>query len=116
MSKEALNLEEFMDRVQDDKELFFELLDIFVDDFQVKRKELEDAIAKEDSEAVEHVAHFLKGSCGNISAESLRAFFSDLEEKGKANDLEGAKESMNGLGLQFDELVKYIGELRERLQ
>ena len=64
-----------------DKELLFELLDIFVSVFYTKRQALGNAIEKGDSETVEHVAHFLKGSCGNISSEPLRAIFSELEEK-----------------------------------
>ena len=116
MNEEALNVEEFMNRVQNDKELFFELLDIFVSDFQVKRQALEGAIGKGDSETVEHVAHFLKGSCGNISAESLRVIFSELEEKGKKNNLEGVEERLNDIDQRFEELVEYVGELRKRLR
>lgn len=116
MSEEILNLEDFMDRVQDDKELLFELLDIFVSDFHTKRKALGDAIEKGDFETVEHVAHFLKGSCGNISTEPLRVIFSELEEGGKKNELEGAKGKLNDIDQKFEELVKHIGELRGRLQ
>ena len=116
MSEEALNLDEFMDRVQDDKELLFELLDIFVSDFRVKRQALGAAIEKGDFETVEHAAHFLKGSCGNISAESLRTIFSEFEEKGRKKNLEGTEGRLDDIDQKFEELVKYVGELHERLQ
>lgn len=115
MSEDTLDVDEFMDRVQHDKDLFFELLDIFVDDFQAKRRLLEEAVEKKDYEAVEHVAHFLKGSCGNISAKPLRAVFLKLEEKGRAKDLEGAGKYLSDIDQGFEALVVRIGELRARL-
>jgi len=40
MGREVLDLNEFLERVQNDKELLLELLDIFVEDFQEKRKQM----------------------------------------------------------------------------
>ena len=115
MDKKTLNVEDFLGRVQNDKELFFELLDIFVSDFQGKREELGDAIAKGDAQGVEHVAHFLKGSCGNISAESLRGIFTGLEERGSKGDLDGVEKYLDDIDRKFEELAVRIGELRGTL-
>ena len=115
VSEDTLDLDEFMDRVQNDTELLFELLDIFVDDFHAKRQLLGEAVEKKDYEAVEHVAHFLKGSCGNISAKILWAVFRELEEKGRANDLEGAGKYLSDIDQGFEALVLRIGEVRARL-
>ena len=49
MSEQTLNVSEFMERVQGDKELFFELLEIFGKDFPTKRRSLEEAITNEDN-------------------------------------------------------------------
>ena len=65
MSDEVLDLNEFLERVQDDKELLLELLDIFSDDYQKKRVQLEEAVNKNDSEQIKSVAHSLKGASGN---------------------------------------------------
>ncbi len=111
----TLDIDEFMNRVQDDKDLFFELLDIFVQDYQTKRVEMEEAFKNNDARTVEHVAHFLKGSCGNISAKPLRAIFSELEEKGKANDLADMEGYLNNIDQRFEELAVRIGELRQEL-
>jgi HPt (histidine-containing phosphotransfer) domain-containing protein len=115
MSEKILDFEDFMNRVQDDKELFFELLDIFVQDFQTKRQELEEAVKQSDSQTIEHVAHFLKGSCGNISAKSMRAIFTIMEEKGIRGILEGLEQDLEDVDQKYEELVKYIGELRTSL-
>jgi len=115
MSEAILDIDEFMDRVQDDKELLFELLDIFVSDFYGKRKELEGALSSNDYQTVEHVAHFLKGSCGNISAKSLRDIFLKFERQGMDNDLAGLEHCLEDIDKKFEELVQYIGELRGKL-
>jgi len=115
MSEKALDVDEFMNRVQDDKDLLFELLDIFVQDFHTKWQELKEAVEKNDSETIEHVAHFLKGSCGNISAKSLRVIFTKLEEKGAKGYLEGLEQDLEDIDREYEELVTHIGELRAEL-
>jgi len=115
MSNDILDVDEFLDRVQSDKELLFELLDIFIGDFQVKRTELDEALNSKNYEGVEHVAHFLKGSCGNISAKSLRDIFIELEEKGKNKNLDGLEKYLGEIDQLYEELVKYVGELRGTL-
>jgi len=115
MADVILDLEEFRNRVQDDKELLFELLDIFVSDFPEKRRQLGEAIVKKDCATVEHVAHFLKGSCSNISVNSLRSIFCSLEEMGKNQKIDGAENYLDEIDAKFEELVIYIGELRSRL-
>jgi len=116
MSEKTLDVEDFMERVQGDKELFFELLDIFINDFNPKRKLLEEAISNKDQQAIEHIAHFLKGSCGNISAEPLKIIFHEIEKKGKDNDLQGLENYLSGIDQRFEELMAYIGELHTKLQ
>jgi len=115
MITNALDVDDFMDRVQNDKELFFELLDIFVKDYHDKRKQLGEAIKNGDGETVEHVSHFLKGSCGNISATALRLIFQELEKKGNANDLEGLESYLPDIDRKFEQLTVFIGELRKKL-
>jgi len=114
MSAEALDVNDFMERVQNDKELFFELLDIFISDFQQKRQLLEEATTNSDYQTIEHVAHFLKGSCGNISAESLRIIFHDLEIKGREKKVGDVASYLGDIDEKFEELVKFIGELRTK--
>jgi len=116
MSKEILDLDDFMSRVQDDKDLLLELLDIFISDYQKKRQALEEAFGKGDYEAIEHVAHFLKGSCGNISAGSLRAVFLEVENMGKNRVVGDAKKYLDDIDKKYGELAVYIGEIRTKLQ
>lgn len=115
MNEETLDVNEFMNRVQNDKDLFFELLDIFVSDFQKKREELEMAVAQKDSEAICQVAHFLKGSCGNISAKTLRRLCVDLEKTVEENGPEHLEQYVKNIDQEFEQLVTCIGKLRDKL-
>jgi len=112
MTEQTLDVNDFMERVQGDKDLLFELLEIFINDYYPKRQSLKEAIDKNDHTTVEHVSHFLKGSCGNISAKPLRAIFHELEVKGKANDLQGVKKYLDEIDQKFEELLACIGKLR----
>jgi len=116
MNERILDEEDFMERVQGDKELFFELLDIFIDDFHLKRQSLGEAIVSKDHVTIEHVSHFLKGSCGNISAKPLGAIFHELEKKGKDNDLGELEKYLDKIDQKFEELMTCIGALRTKLQ
>ncbi|MCA9398975.1 MAG: Hpt domain-containing protein [Candidatus Omnitrophica bacterium] len=115
MSEETIDLAEFMERVQDDKELLLELLDIFMEDFQEKRRQLGDAIEKNDVEQVKSIAHSLKGASGNISAKPLRQSCLKLEEIGKEGKLDGGQELLVTIDQQYQDLVKRIETLKEEL-
>ena len=56
MSNDIIDLEEVMERVQNDQELFFELLAIFQEDYEVKRRLLNELIALKDFEQLRNVA------------------------------------------------------------
>ncbi len=106
MSDNILDLPEFMERVQDDKELLLELLDIFSADFEEKRVALKEAVAQSDFEAIRQIAHSLKGASGNISAKLLREVFLKMETNGKEETLEG----LDGLLQNMDEAYAALQE------
>lgn len=116
MSDDVLDLPEFLERVQDDKELLLELLDIFVADYQEKRKNLEEAIKANNAEEVTSIAHSLKGASGNISAKSLRESFMSLEEMGKNNDLSGADNELASVDQKFQAFSDRIVNIKDELK
>jgi len=113
MSQDVIDLNEFMERVQDDKELLLELLDIFSDDSQEKMKNLKVAIQQNDYETVKSIAHSLKGASGNISAKALRQSLMKLEEMGKVNDLGQAPALYQEMEVQLADLFKRIEEIKQ---
>ena len=115
MSDQILNLPEFLERVQNDNELLLELLDIYIEDFQLKRPLMADAVSNKDSEELRSLAHSLKGASGNISAKILQGIFTSIEENSKQNNIEGMEETFKELDKQFADLLTRIDEIRKEL-
>lgn len=115
MSDEIIDLEEFLERVQDDKELLCELFDIFMEDYVEKRKSLEEAIGKNDFEGVRNIAHSLKGASGNISAKPLREIFMNLEDEAKGSNISNGQEYLQNIDRQYALLTQHIEILKKEL-
>lgn len=116
MNMEILDINEFLERIQNDRALLWELLDIFVEDFQQKKKLLHEALRSNDAIEVRKLAHALKGSSANISAHQLSAVLLELEKMGKNNTLTGADKFLADLETKFEALLARISRLREELQ
>ena len=116
MDNDVIDLKDFLDRVQDDKDLMLELFDIFMDDYKQKRQSLKEAVAKKDFEQIKSLAHSLKGASGNISAKALRVIFLKLEDVGKANNLTGIEQLLSDLDHRYSELIKRIDEIKKEFQ
>ena len=116
MNEGTIDLNEFLERVQGDKELLLELLDIFVDDFQSKRKLLQSAVSKNDYEQIRGIAHALKGASGNISAKGLRELLLHCEKMGNNQDLGGMEDLLKQLDKEFERVAAHIEVLKQSLK
>ena len=92
MSHEIIDINDVLERVQDDRELFLELLDIFEEDFAEKRKMLSDFVSKHDFQEIKDVIHSIKGASGNISAKAMHASCAEIEKLAEAKDIEKLSE------------------------
>ncbi len=113
MKKEVLDIEEVMERVQDDRELFMELLEIFQEDYAEKRKQLDGLIAQNDLAQIRDVAHSIKGASGNISAKSIEASCEIIERAAEEGNMLLIQETILLLDRQFAELHTIIVQLKE---
>ena len=116
MSEEIIDLKEFLERVQDDRDLMMELLDIYQQDFAEKRKVFNGALAKKDFEQIKAVAHSLKGSSGNISAKTMHASWLKVEQLAKSNDANGIPEVLKQIDQLFIQIENYIARLKQDLK
>ena len=115
MNEDILDLKEFLERVQDDKELLVELLNIYEEDLKSKRKTLEDALKSNNYDEVRSIAHSLKGASGNISAKALCVLFLQLEDMGKNKNLSGFENILTKIDQQFQTLQKRMTEIKKEL-
>jgi HPt (histidine-containing phosphotransfer) domain-containing protein len=110
---EIIDLKDFMERVQDDKELLVELLDIFQEDFIGKRQSLEEAVKGNDVPKIKEVAHSLKGASGNISAKEMHANFLKIEQSAKTNDLTQIAVILKSVDTQFAEIKQFTEKIKK---
>jgi HPt (histidine-containing phosphotransfer) domain-containing protein len=116
MSEEIIDLKDVLDRVQDDKELLDELLDIYQEDFVQKRSALQAAIAATDIAAVKMVAHSMKGSSGNISAKSMHAACLKLEALAKEGKTDGMQEVVVDIDSYFERIKVFAARFKKDLK
>jgi HPt (histidine-containing phosphotransfer) domain-containing protein len=75
-----------MENLGGERELFEEVLGLFVQTIPQIRKDLETAIAARDAARLRLVAHGLKGSAANVCAESARRAAEEIESMAKQED------------------------------
>ena len=75
-------------RVENDRELLGELVEIFRGDLPRYLAELEQAVQAGDAQAVARTAHTLKGMLSNLAAVQAAAAAAELEELGKSGTIQ----------------------------
>jgi len=113
MSEQVLDINDVMERVQDDRELLLELLDIFEEDYADKRNSFDELVKNQDAQQIKDIAHSIKGAAGNISAKAIYTTCSEIEKMGEKNDLSRINEMFSKLDEQFKELQIAFAQLRE---
>lgn len=113
MSEKVIDLEEVMERVQDDKELLLELFDIFSADYAVKMKTLKTAISEKDLEVVKDVVHSIKGAAGNISAKVVHAMCMNIEHLAALKDIAVVETAIPVLEENFQALQVRMNEIKK---
>lgn len=78
-----------------------EVLQLFLQDVPRRIAKLRAACAAGDAVEVYKAAHSLKGSAGNIGAQTLFALCRQLDDKGRAGDLTDAAQLVDTLDREF---------------
>ena len=115
MSEEIIDLKDVLERVQDDKELLVELLDIYQEDFVIKRQALGEAIAAKDIVKIKEIAHSMKGSSGNISAKPLHAACLQLEMLIKSGKTDGMMDLVSIIDGYFERIKVFAVNYKKEL-
>ena len=85
-------------------ELLSELATMFSDDVRSSLVTLEKAVEEGDAQAVERIAHTLKGSSGNMGAKRMAALCAELEKAGASGELSLAPELLECVEAEFGSL------------
>lgn len=112
-SPQVFDKEGALDRVDQDKELLFELLDLFYEDLESQMTELRAAVQADQSELLEERAHSLKSAVGNLGAARCFQCLSELEKLGReSGPNERAKESLAALEKELQAFKSEIESFR----
>jgi two-component system sensor histidine kinase/response regulator len=87
---EIFNLEAFMERIEADRTLAQELVELFLQEAPQMLAAVASAIADKDPQALSLAAHAIKGSIANFSAPRAVQAAATLERIGHENDLTNA--------------------------
>lgn len=106
--REILNeemLEELKDIMEED---FASLLQTFLVESKKQFCEAKDAWQAQDYEVLRRAVHSLKGSCGNIGAETLQSTCAELEYKTKENVLAVVPDLLDSAESQLAEVQAVV--------
>ena len=114
MSEKVFDVDDVMERVQDDVELLEELLEIFEEDHQAKRKSLEEVVAQENYDEIKDITHSMKGAAGNIAAKTIYAICLKIEILAEEQKIEEIKTHLPALVEQFAAFQQEVQKARLR--
>lgn len=96
---------------ENDRGLFKELVEIFVNDYPQMLNSLRASLKAVDAKAFSRSAHSLKGMLRNFQAEALAETAFDLEKRGKQGDLDGTDQIIETLAGQLDKVAQKLKAL-----
>jgi HPt (histidine-containing phosphotransfer) domain-containing protein len=108
---EAVDLDQALARVGGDRELYYELLDMLVEDAPGEIGEMREAIGRGNAEEVERTAHSLKGAAANLGAGPLRDVALWLETLGRDGRLATAEAAVAELESELKRLHRFTETL-----
>lgn len=105
-----LNLDELLNRVDDDCELLVEIFDIFKTDYPGHLQRLSEAIKSQDARKVETESHTLKGMLLNLSAVRAASAAIELESMGREGRFDDGAGLLAALQSEIDILLAHMDE------
>jgi HPt (histidine-containing phosphotransfer) domain-containing protein len=95
-----------------DHELFAQLVVLFLERYQTMLTAIKEGLIRADAGAVEHAAHALKGTAGNLCASEVTLAASRLEAIGHLGTLRDAPPIYAHLEMEVLRLVRVLGRYR----
>lgn len=97
---------EMLANIGGDRELFHELIHLFLDRHRALVHDIEIAVNRGDSGMLQHAAHTLKGTAANLCAATVVGVAGELEAVGRRGNLDEA----NALLLELQRAVHLLVE------
>jgi HPt (histidine-containing phosphotransfer) domain-containing protein len=95
-------LDTLLDSLGGDQEFLAELMQDYFDDAPDQLAAMESALASGDAEGLHRAAHSLKSNSTTFGAMTLARYCKELEDMGKAGDLDGAAAQITLIQAQYE--------------
>ena len=107
----AVDLAATLERLDGDRSLFDELVEVFRNECPGLMGEIRRALVLQDAKRVERGAHTLKGSSSNVGAVAVSQAASEIESLASAGNLRGASEQCAALQTEIERLFMELDSL-----
>ncbi|MBU0972547.1 MAG: response regulator [Proteobacteria bacterium] len=108
----VFDLKVALERAMDDKKFLEMLVNEFVATLPEKIEAIRKAVSKKDTQAVITAAQSLKGSSGNMGADTIKAAAQAIETMGEAGDLGVAGNKITQLENESDRFREYVNTIK----
>jgi HPt (histidine-containing phosphotransfer) domain-containing protein len=112
---EIFGFESSLVRLKNDRALFGQLLEIFVEDYPQLLDNIRDGLERRDAKAVRLAAHSLKGLAANFDARPAVRVALELENAAAENDLDAAQRLLATVQHEISRLRDALLRRRARL-
>ena len=102
------NRSELAERMGGDEEVIEEVVECFLQEVPLQLEELRAALEECDFHQMQELAHGMKGSCLNVSANTMCETALEIETLIKENELDRVTEATDKLEAMFDTTRKVI--------
>lgn len=103
-----VNKEAALARLDEDEELYNEVVEVFFEDTPIQLSKLHQAFSEGVVSEVSRLSHSLKSAAGNIGAERLSAASLKAEKSARTGSLDGLSELLKEIQLEFDALFAHL--------
>jgi len=110
-SASALDRDRLREITSNDEELMREIVTELIDDTSRHITLLESAVCEGDSQKCMRLAHYSKGACANVGANSVAAVLSQIENTARSGDLSTCRDSLMALAREIDRLKSQAVEV-----
>jgi HPt (histidine-containing phosphotransfer) domain-containing protein len=104
-SQVAVNLPELLVRIDNDRDLLLELIDIFKEEFPRLFQQLQEHVVRGDMKSVEKTCHGLRGMLSGLSANHGATIAARLEQMGRDRDSSGLNDAVALLDREYKKLL-----------
>jgi two-component system sensor histidine kinase/response regulator len=112
MQDDSIDLAELKDRLDGDKELFYEICDVFIADFSEHLQAMRNARSSNDPVKIKEHAHTVKGALANLSMKKAAGIAMQLELAGKEGKIENTETLMSLLSEEVEYLKQIVDEVK----